>query len=146
MAEALFGAGFMRPGYSIESAGLAAQEGQPADACAVELMAARGIDIRSHRARQLTQDMLERASLILTMDREQQRMILDTWPATCGRVELLGRWSDISIADPYKQGRPAFETALGAIERGVSEWQHWFSTGKPKKRPISIWHRVFKPG
>jgi len=146
MAEALLRARFVGPGFSVESAGFAADEGLPADACAVELMAAHGLDIRSHRARQITVRMLDRASLILTMNRVQRRMLMETWPATHARVELLGHWSGKSVTDPFNQGLPAFQTALGIIERGVSEWQHWFCTGRPVKRPSSIWQRVFNTG
>ncbi|MGH8282737.1 MAG: low molecular weight protein-tyrosine-phosphatase [Gammaproteobacteria bacterium] len=145
MAEAVFKARFTRSGFSVESAGLAAPVGAPACALAVELMAERGVDISDHRARQVTWKMLERASLILTMDTSQQQAVVTTWPASRGRVQLLGRWSGTQIADPYRQGRQAYQTALAAIERGLLHWEHWLIAGNPPKPLPPIWRRVFQP-
>src|SRR6266542_2985353 len=59
MAEGLLRARFVGHRRArIESAGLAALEGRPADPIAVELLAERGIDISAHRARQLTPELL----------------------------------------------------------------------------------------
>ncbi|MDE2090801.1 MAG: low molecular weight phosphotyrosine protein phosphatase [Gammaproteobacteria bacterium] len=146
MAEALFRSQFNQPGFSVESAGLAAPEGAPAEPHAVDLMAERGLDIRAHRARGVTAGMLERASLILTMDAEQQQTVVTTWPATHGRVRTLGRWSGVEVADPYGYGKEAYKTALAAIECGVADWRHWLRTGAAPQSLLSTWIKFFKAG
>jgi protein-tyrosine phosphatase len=42
---------------SVESAGVAALVGRPADSLAVDLLRERGIDLSAHRARQLTPEL-----------------------------------------------------------------------------------------
>src|SRR5690349_14629358 len=65
---------------TVESAGLAALVGHPADEMAQTLMAERGLDIGEHRARQLTAEMLRDFELVLVMESEQQRSIESTYP------------------------------------------------------------------
>ena len=70
----------------IESAGLGALVGNPADPIAQELMAERGIDISNHRARQLTTEMLTEFELILTMESDQVKAIETMHPQSRGRA------------------------------------------------------------
>lgn len=129
MAEGLLKAHSAGLGRRVESAGLAALIGAPADPRAVGLLADRGIDISGHRARQVTEILLARASLILTMDVDQQQVIVTQWPDLRDHVQLLGRWSDTEVVDPYGRGRRAFETALTTIERCIADWQRWLKVG-----------------
>lgn len=69
MAEALVAhrlAGM--PGVATASAGISALVGRPADGLAQELMAARGLDLSGHRARQLTPELATSFDLILVME------------------------------------------------------------------------------
>lgn len=127
MAEALLRARLAgRPGASVESAGIAALIGRPADSTAQELMRERGLDIAAHRARQLTSDMATRFELILVMEEGHRREVEALAPACRGRVQRLGRFGNFDIADPYRQGREAFERSLGAIERGLDDFARAF--------------------
>jgi protein-tyrosine phosphatase len=110
----------------VESAGIAALVGKPADPTSQELMQARGIDISRHRARQLTPELIRSFELILVMEADQQREVEDILPSARGRVHRLGRWGDFDIPDPYRQGRDAFEEALELIVRGVDDLERAF--------------------
>ncbi len=105
----------------VESAGLGALVGRPADPLAVELMRSRGLDLGGHRARQLTAEMVRSFDLVLTMDENQQRAVESMDPSARGRVHRLGRVGKFDIPDPYRQGREAFESSLALIERGLGE-------------------------
>jgi protein-tyrosine phosphatase len=105
----------------VESAGLGALVGAPADPLAVALMTARGLDLRGHRARQLTAEMVRSFDLVLTMEAGQQRAVESIDPSARGRVHRLGRVGRFDIPDPYQRGRAAFEDALGLIERGLGD-------------------------
>ncbi|KML49990.1 protein tyrosine phosphatase [Burkholderia cepacia] len=127
MAEALFRARL--PGVDVQSAGLGARDGQPADPHAVDLMRERGLDIAAHRARRVPPGLATRADLILTMDADQQRWLERRLPALRGRVFLLGmpdpssgRMHGSDIPDPYLGPRASFERSLRLIERGVAAW------------------------
>ncbi|WP_082322252.1 low molecular weight protein-tyrosine-phosphatase [Variovorax paradoxus] len=120
MGEALIAAAL--PELEVTSAGVGALVGQPADPLARQLMAERGLDIESHRARQLTNLMCQRADLILAMDEEQRLHISQRHPLTRGKLFRLGEMARVDIPDPYRLGRPAFEQALQLIDVGANEW------------------------
>ena len=108
---------------SVCSAGLHALIDYPADPLAQELMLERGLDISTHRARQITKELAFNSDLILIMDVEQQRHIEHQFPGLRGRVHRIGALSDFDIPDPYKQPRIIFEHALKLIEQGLNEWR-----------------------
>jgi low molecular weight protein-tyrosine phosphatase len=110
----------------VESAGIAALVGRPADPIAQELMLARGMDISSHRARQLTPDLIRSFELILVMDLEQQRAVEGILPGARGRVHRIGRWGNFDVPDPYRLDREAFERSLGLIVRGIDDLEKAF--------------------
>ena len=107
---------------TVESAGLGALVGHPASDFAVELMREQGVDITSHRARQLHPDMVSAADLILVMELGHKKVIDEVEPAARGKVHRLGEWQDKDIDDPYRQPKAAFADALEEIQEGVAAW------------------------
>lgn len=124
IAEALFADRFKQASLdtSISSAGLAALVAKPADAMGQELMMERGLDISSHRARQMSSDILFASDLILTMTTDQQKQVELNYPSMCGRVHRLGKWGGYDVPDPFQRPKLVFEQALALIEQGVDEW------------------------
>ncbi len=105
------------------SAGIGALVSHPADPIAVELMAARGIDISAHRGRQLDKPTLLAHGLVLVMERAHLYWISSRYPEARGRVFLLGHWRDgEDVVDPYRQERPVFEHALDQIDVYLGDW------------------------
>ena len=109
-------------GVTVESAGLGALVGHPASEHSVELMAARGIDISAHRARQIHPDMVRDADLVLVMEAGHKRAIDDADPTARGKVHRIGEWQGRDIDDPYRRPMLAYEIALGDIDAGVASW------------------------
>ncbi len=124
MAEALLTSRLKNnyPEILVSSAGLAALKGHQASPVAQELMRLKGLDISAHRARQVSQQILFAADLILTMSSRQQKEVESTLPATCGKVHRLGKWEYYDIPDPYQRPKSAFENALILIEQGIESW------------------------
>ena len=120
LKHALVGAN--RTDYQVSSAGLGALIGHQADDSACQLMMRRGIDISGHRARQLDTEMILKASLVLVMELNQKKTIIDNVQSTRGKVYRLGEWGNFDIADPYGQELAVFEEALVLIEQGISQW------------------------
>jgi protein-tyrosine phosphatase len=132
MAEAVLADRLRRRGVAavVQSAGIAALVGHPADAIAVALMAERGLDISGHRARQLTPELIRSFELILVMEKGQQRAVEAILPSARGRVQCLGHWGGFDVEDPYRHGRPAFERSLVLIERGLGDLERAFWPGR----------------
>lgn len=106
----------------VESAGISALVGHPADTTAQVLMQERGLDISAHRARQLTPRMIMDFDLVLAMESGHVKAIENMAPSARGRIYRLGKWGEFDIADPYRKSRQAFEEALVMIERGLKDW------------------------
>ncbi|MDY6813642.1 MAG: low molecular weight protein-tyrosine-phosphatase [Pseudomonadota bacterium] len=107
---------------AVSSAGTGALAGAPADPQAQALMEARGIDLASHRARQLDRPLLLAAPLVLVMDDSHARWIAQRVPEARGRVQQLGRWRRLDVPDPYRRGPAAFEHALQLIDGCIDDW------------------------
>jgi len=91
----------------IYSAGTDAPVGNPATAAAIDAARAVGVDLASHRARQLSVDMIARADLVLVMDRHHLERVTSMLPEAGGRTRLLLSYAgrlDAEVEDPI--GRP----------------------------------------
>jgi protein-tyrosine phosphatase len=120
MAQALLAE--QLPGALVISAGCAALAGRPADPVAVELMAARGIDIGRHIAVNMNMEHVRLADLVLTMSRSQVRVIEARYPFARGKVYCIGQHLGIDVMDPYRRGRQAFVASLEQIELCIRTW------------------------
>lgn len=102
----------------VRSAGVAAMPNLPASPEGVSLLAARGLDLSSHRASALSAADIRRADLILVMEEAHRRQIYHRAPDQMHKVllfsELVGEETD--LADPYGQGREAYEITLARID------------------------------
>ncbi len=125
MAEALLREGLREKGgedYEVQSAGLGALVGHPAEEMVQTLLWERGIDISEHMAKQLNSELIRWSDVILVMDREQKRAIESSEPSARGRVYRLGEWGDFDIPDPYRRPEEVFRQVFELISRGVSDW------------------------
>jgi protein-tyrosine phosphatase len=120
MAEALIAD--VLPGWTVQSAGLNALIGAPADEIAIALMRERRIDLTRHRARQITRKMCLDAEMVLVMDSDQRRRLQDIYPEACGRIFRIGEYLDRDIADPVGRTEPFFRQVLSLIDQGTAQW------------------------
>ncbi|WP_295413403.1 low molecular weight protein-tyrosine-phosphatase [uncultured Thiodictyon sp.] len=124
LAEALLRARLARAGRTIEvaSAGLMARLRDPADETTCLVAAEHGLDLSAHASRPIEPELIRWADLVLVMEQAQRRELLDMAPTAAGKVYLLGHWSEGEIADPYRRGRDAAETAYAQIDVAVEAW------------------------
>ena len=106
------------------SAGMFAETGAPASAEAVEAAAEIGVDISSHRAQNITPELIENSDLILTMTQSHKMMLslsAETPVYTLG--EYGGSGDDVpdpygGDIDDYRECRDAlYDLLLDAAER-----------------------------
>jgi len=111
------------PETKITSAGLFAMVDYPADPHSINLMAEKGIDISSHLAQQIDEELVHNADLILTMEKRHNKLIQSKFLGTTGKVHLIGKWLDErEIADPVNKDERAFRIAMENIDKGLSLW------------------------
>lgn len=100
-----------------DSVGLMAAEGRPLDPRAERVLAARGVAVAPHVARRLRLADLERAQLVLAMERRQVVALHALAPDARGRTFLLGKWlGGIEIPDPYRRDGNAFAQCCTLID------------------------------
>ena len=120
MAEALLKQRFRNK--IIDSAGVGALVGYSADPAVLEIMTKQQIDITSHVAKQIDEQLAKKVDLIFTMSDGQTKWIEERWPFCRGKTFKIGHWMDKDIADPYKHEISAFETAYQDIVEGIEQW------------------------
>lgn len=109
----------------IDSAGVFAEPGDRASEEAVHAMAVRGIDLTEHRAKPLTQEIIDMADVVLTMT-EAHKMIL---AQACGDkvytlLEYAGGKGD--IADPFGGDFEEYNAAADEIYSALVNISHKF--------------------
>lgn len=110
-------------GLNVSSAGVGAMVGWPADPPAVAVAMSHGLDLGTHRARQLTVEMLVASDLVLTMDQGHSNWINQRFPQFRGRVHKLLKWREnADVEDPYGGPESVFLDCYRDIEWGVSDW------------------------
>jgi protein-tyrosine phosphatase len=124
LAEALLRRrlGARRIDAEVRSAGAGALVGEPADPMAKRLGAGLGVDLASHRGRQLTQDDLRWAELVLVLDEGHRSRVAGLDPAARGKVFLLGHFGVGAIPDPYGRSDEFWKAVVQLIDQSVSEW------------------------
>lgn len=125
MAEALLKQRY--PNKNIDSAGVGALVGHPADPAALEIMNEQQLDITKHIAKQIDESLAKKADIIFTMSDGQTKWIEERWPFCRGKTFKLGHWKDKDIADPYKHEKSAFQTAYQDIVDNLEQWSEKIS-------------------
>ena len=111
------------PELNVSSAGIFAMVDYPADLHSIHLMSEKDIDISSHLARQIDEEIVVNADLILTMEKRHNKHIQSLFFGTTGKVHLIGKWlDDREVADPVGKDERAFRIAMENIERGLDLW------------------------
>ena len=110
----------------VVSAGTAALEGMPATDLAVEISSDWGIDISGHRSQPVTDELVEKADLILTMTPEHREEVLLHDLAAASKTFLLKNFPgpakddpSFSIRDPIGGGPGEYQRSFLEIEESL---------------------------
>lgn len=112
-------------GWRIESAGTWAQANQPAPPEVIQVMAKRGLDLKSHRSRMVSAEILAGFDLILTMESGQKEALCIEFPQFAGRVFMLSEMAGtrVTINDPV-------DRSVDGISEVAQEIEDWLKKGK----------------
>ena len=95
--------GLRGKGIEVRSAGTTGWDGAPATDLAIQAIAHLGLDLRGHRGRRLTRELVDWADCLLTMEVHQQALIRQSYPDAAAKVFSLTECADVSgdVEDPY---------------------------------------------
>ncbi len=106
-------------GYKIFSAGTMNTSGSPASAEAIAACAAKGIDIKAHKSRVLSRELVEESDFIFAMGQTHSERITTLSPEAASRCVLLAENKE--IADPIGQPQDFFNNCAKLIEEAVKK-------------------------
>jgi predicted ATP-grasp superfamily ATP-dependent carboligase/protein-tyrosine-phosphatase len=115
----------------VDSAGVAARVGRPADDDAMRVADELGVSLARHRAKPVTRELINSAELIVVMDWRNEALLLEAHPDARRRVAFLGAFAPDAdegemIADPYRAPRPVVEECFTRIARAVHELARYY--------------------
>jgi len=108
-----------RMGYKVFSAGIMDMTGAPASAEAITACQARGIDIKSHESRLLSQQLIEESDFIFAMEQIHCDRVRALSPEAADKCRLLAENEE--IADPIGQSQEVFNYCAELIEKGIKK-------------------------
>lgn len=108
----------------VASAGTYALDGMPAAEQAIVVSGEAGIDLRNHRTRALTPELIEAADIILTMTKSHKEYILQLVPEAEGKVFLLKEYSqgeNQDIMDPFGGSVHVYRTCFQELSQEIKK-------------------------
>ena len=106
------------------SAGTHAFPGSPASYNAVEAVKTYDLDLTSHAAKRVTQDLINRADLVLTMTRGHKMLLAAQFPASLGKLYTLHEYLGDEfrdVADPIGGDLAVYQACAEELEGAVKE-------------------------
>ena len=103
---------------SVGSAGTGAWDGAPVSEGAYLVALERGLDLSGHRARLLTTEMIEGASLILTMSRHHRARVVELGGGE--KAHLIGEFAgrsgpEAEVPDPFGADLEAYRASFDEL-------------------------------
>lgn len=114
-------------GWTVSSAGTWAESERSAATHSIQIMAEKGVDLRPHRSRIVTEEMLAEVDLVLCMEIGHVEALHAEFPAHSRKIYLLSEMvgQRYSVSDPY--GGP-----LQEYQRMVKELTNLIDKGLPR--------------
>ncbi|MBL4900702.1 MAG: hypothetical protein JKX76_13915 [Colwellia sp.] len=113
----------LTPNKKITSAGIGALVDHSIEKNAAQLLITHNYTSENHLARQVSNNIINNAELILVMEKKHQQVLRQKYPSASGKIMLLGQWNnEEEIPDPYRKSKEAFEYAFTQIEKNCQAW------------------------
>lgn len=111
-------------GLQVDSAGLSARTGDPADPVYLEMAKESELDLTAHRSKPVTRGLIESADLTLVMTGGHRGRLSERYPEFSGKIMLLGHWigGGVSISDPHRKSIDAYRQVFVQITDACRRW------------------------
>jgi len=106
-------------GYKVSSGGVMDTNGFPASPGALAACAAKGIDLKAHRNKGLSKELIDESDFIFAMERIHQEKIIALSHEAADKCFLLA--ADKEIADPIGHPQELFNSCADMIEVAVKK-------------------------
>lgn len=111
------------PSKQIDSAGVGALVGYPADESAIRVAEKYNLSLDGHLAQKFTVAMGRHYDLLLVMEQHHLEKVSRIAPEVRGKTMLLGHWMNgKEIPDPYRKSDEAFDSVYKLIDQCCNLW------------------------
>ncbi len=119
MAEGLFNHISYKEGlpFTSKSAGIFAQEGSLASPNSIQVMKNKGINLSSHRAKQVNPASIHQADYIFTMTQGHLQLLLSQYPNIKEKAFVFSP----QIQDPYGGSLSSYQNTANQLEQQIME-------------------------
>jgi protein-tyrosine-phosphatase len=113
--------------WRVESVGTWANENLPTTPEMIAVLAKRGLDVKNHRSRMVSAEILANFALVLTMERGQKEALQIEFPFAAKRIYLLSEMAgaNVQINDPL-------DTSAAGLQMLSNEIDGWLERGFPR--------------
>jgi len=111
--------GLDKMGYKVTSAGIIGSVGYPATAEAVAACAAKGVDIKAHRNKALSRELVEASDIVFAMEQIHRDRVIIFDPKAASKCFLLA--GNTGVPDPIGQPQQSYDKCAKLIERAVQK-------------------------
>lgn len=108
--------------YEVTSAGLGALVDHAPDDLALKVAYDHDLDMSNHRAKQVTDELLRWADLVLVMEAGHKNELLSKYPWLDGKIFRYGDPVQVDIPDPYHRPESAFLMTWNFIAKFTPYW------------------------
>lgn len=123
MAEYLLKEALKGQAVHIASAGIHAEQGQPADPTVVKILKEQGLaGVEQHRSQPVVINMIDQFDLYLGMEQHHLDDLQHIMPSITGRAYLFGHWTGQEIADPHQLPEAHYHVAQAQIVEASKAW------------------------
>ena len=125
--------------WKAHSAGLAAVDGLAASRAAIEVMDEVGVNIRKHSSRELTNELIDEATIILVMTGAHAAELKRRFPKARDRVYLLGSFNknakENEISDPVGSSLEIYRRTMNDITGCLDGLIRYLKSFQENKHP-----------
>ena len=126
MAECLLNASFKEypilDKFTFQSAGVFAQDNQPASGNSQKAIEGKSLSLENHRSRQLTQELIDQAYMILGMTSSHIQQLEFQYECLPEKIFPFRYWLEsyeLDIPDPFGGNLNEYEKCLESIEESI---------------------------
>ena len=117
-------------GMQVSSAGLIALPGNSASFNAVRVARENSISLEEHKARPITEELIDNADLVLVMESHQGHELIADHPQASEKILLLRHFArhgsrERGISDPYGRNLEAYRFCFEDIKECVESLHEW---------------------
>ena len=108
--------------FTFQSAGVFAQDNQPASSNSQKAIEGKSLSLESHRSQQLTQELIDQAYMILGMTSSHIQQLEFQYERLPEKIFPFRYWlegSEIDIPDPFGGNLNEYQNCLESIEESI---------------------------